>query len=323
MRRIVVHDPGGPEQMLLESVDAPVPGPVDLLISVAAAGVNFIDVYFRTGQYKAERPLTLGSEAAGTVVAVGSSVTGFEVGDRVAYAMVRGAYAEQVVVPAAQVVKLPDAVSLEVAAAAMLQGMTAHYLTRSTFPVEAGQTCLVHAAAGGAGGLIVQMAHQRGARTIGTVSSEAKAREARELGCDDVIIYTEQDFETEVRALTDGRGVDVVYDSVGLTTFDKGLKVLRPRGMMVLFGQSSGAVAPIDPQLLNARGSVFLTRPSLAHYVASPDELQWRATDLMHMIVSGALTIRIGGRYALADAAQAHRDLEGRKTTGKLVLQVR
>ena len=323
MRRIVVHDPGGPEQMLLESVDAPVPGPVDLLISVAAAGVNFIDVYFRTGQYKAERPLTLGSEAAGTVVAVGSSVTGFEVGDRVAYAMVRGAYAEQVVVPAAQVVKLPDAVSLEVAAAAMLQGMTAHYLTRSTFPVEAGQTCLVHAAAGGAGGLIVQMAHQRGARTIGTVSSEAKAREARELGCDDVIIYTEQDFETEVRALTDGRGVDVVYDSVGLTTFDKGLKVLRPRGMMVLFGQSSGAVAPIDPQLLNARGSVFLTRPSLAHYVASPDELQWRAADLMHMIVSGALTIRIGGRYALADAAQAHRDLEGRKTTGKLVLQVR
>ena len=203
------------------------------------------------------------------------------------------------------------------------RGMTAHYLTRSTFPVEAGQTCLVHAAAGGAGGLIVQMAHQRGARTIGTVSSEAKAREARELGCDDVIIYTEQDFETEVRALTDGRGVDVVYDSVGLTTFDKGLKVLRPRGMMVLFGQSSGAVAPIDPQLLNARGSVFLTRPSLAHYVASPDELQWRATDLMHMIVSGALTIRIGGRYALADAAQAHRDLEGRKTTGKLVLQVR
>ncbi len=322
MRRIVVHDPGGPEQMLLESVDAPVPGPVDLLISVAAAGVNFIDVYFRTGQYKAERPLTLGSEAAGTVVAVGSSVTGFEVGDRVAYAMVRGAYAEQVVVPAAQVVKLPDAVSLEVAAAAMLQGMTAHYLTRSTFPVEAGQTCLVHAAAGGAGGLIVQMAHQRGARTIGTVSSEAKAREARELGCDDVIIYTEQDFETEVRALTDGRGVDVVYDSVGLTTFDKGLKVLRPRGMMVLFGQSSGAVAPIDPQLLNARGSVFLTRPSLAHYVASPDELQWRATDLMNMIVSGALTIRIGGRYALAEAAQAHRDLEGRKTTGKLILQV-
>jgi len=323
MRRIVVHEPGGPGQMLLESVDAPVPGPGDLLISVAAAGVNFIDVYFRTGQYKIEPPITLGSEAAGTVLAVGSNVVGFGVGDRVAYAMVRGAYAEQVAVPAAQVVKLPDAVSLEVAAAAMLQGMTAHYLTRSTFPVEAGQTCLVHAAAGGAGGLLVQMAHQRGARTIGTVSTEAKAREARELGCDEVIIYTEQDFEAEVRALTNGRGVDVVYDSVGLTTFDKGLKVLRPRGMMVLFGQSSGAVPPLDPQLLNARGSIFLTRPSLAHYVATPDELRWRATDLMNMIVSGALTIRIGGRYALADAAQAHRDLEGRKTTGKLILEVR
>jgi NADPH2:quinone reductase len=323
MQRIVVREPGGPEQMVLESVEAPLPGPRDLLINVEAAGINFIDVYFRTGQYKAERPIVLGNEAAGTVVAVGTDVEGFEAGDRVAYAMVRGAYAEQVAVPADQVVKLPGAVSLEVAAASMLQGMTAHYLTRSTFPVEAGQTCLVHAAAGGAGGLVVQMARQRGARTIGTVSTEAKAREARDLGCDHVIIYTEQDFETEVRALTAGRGVDVVYDSVGLTTFDKGLKVLRPRGMMVLFGQSSGAVPPIDPQVLNARGSVFLARPSLGHYVATPDELRWRATDLMNMIVSGALTIRIGGRYALADAAQAHRDLESRRTTGKLILQVR
>jgi NADPH2:quinone reductase len=323
MKRIVVHIPGGPEQMALEEAPPPQPGPGDVVIDVVAAGVNFIDVYFRTGQYKADTPVTLGSEAAGTVSAVGATVTGIAPGDRVAYAMVRGSYAEQVVVPAAMVVKIPDAVSFETAAAAMVQGMTAHYLTRSTFPIEAGQTCLIHAAAGGAGGLVVQMARQLGARTIGTVSTEAKEREARALGCDEVIRYTEQDFETEVRTLTAGRGVDVVYDSVGQTTFEKGLKVLRPRGMMVLFGQSSGPVAPVDPQLLNTRGSVFLTRPSLGHYLATPDELRWRANELFDMIVSGALTIRISARYPFADAARAHRDLEGRKTTGKLVLKVR
>lgn len=320
MNRIVVYEPGGPEKMVLESVTAPTPGPHDVVIHVAAAGVNFIDVYYRTGQYKAELPITLGSEAAGSVVQVGRDVANLQVGDRVAYAMVRGAYAEQVLVPAAQVVRIPDAVSFETAAAAMLQGMTAHYLTRSTFPVERGQTCLIHAAAGGAGGLIVQMAKQRGARTIGTVSTQAKADEARSLGCDEVILYTEQDFEVETRRLTDGRGVDVVYDSVGATTFEKGLKVLRPRGMMVLFGQSSGAVAPLDPQLLNARGSVFLARPSLGHYVATPDELHWRAGELLSMIASDALTIRVSGKYALANAADAHRDLEGRRTTGKLLL---
>ena len=323
MKRIVVHTPGGPGQMVLEDGPAPVPGPADVVIDVVAAGVNFIDVYFRSGQYKAEVPLTLGSEAAGTVSAVGTDVRDLKSGDRVAYAMVRGAYAEQVVVPAAMVVRLPDAVPLETAAAAMLQGMTAHYLTRSTFPLEAGQTCLVHAAAGGAGGLIVQMARRLGVRTIGTVSTDAKAQEARALGCDEVIKYTEQDFEVEVKALTGGRGVDVVYDSVGRTTFEKGLAVLRPRGVMALFGQSSGAVAPIDPQILNTRGSVYLTRPSLAHYVATTDELRWRAAEIFDAIISGDLTIRVSATYPLAEAARAHEALEGRKTVGKLLLGVR
>jgi NADPH2:quinone reductase len=321
MKRIVVRQPGGPEQMLLEDAPSPAPGPADVVIDVAATGVNFIDVYFRTGLYKADSPVVLGSEASGTVSAAGAEVAGLKAGDRVAYAMVRGSYAQQVVVPAAQVVKIPDAVSFETAAAAMLQGMTAHYLTRSTFPLERGQTCLVHAAAGGAGGLIVQMARQRGARTIGTVSTPAKADEVRALGCDEVILYTEQDFEVEVRRLTDGRGVDVVYDSVGQTTFEKGLKVLRPRGTMVLFGQSSGPVAPLDPQVLNARGSVFLTRPSLAHYVATADELRWRAGEVLDAVASGALTVRVSQVYPLADAASAHRDLEGRRTTGKLLLR--
>ena len=323
MKRIVVHTPGGPGQMVLEDGPAPVPGPADVVIDVVAAGVNFIDVYFRSGQYKAEVPLTLGSEAAGTVSAVGADVRDLKSGDRVAYAMVRGAYAEQVVVPAAMVVRVPDAVPLETAAAAMLQGMTAHYLTRSTFPLEAGQTCLVHAAAGGAGGLIVQMARRLGVRTIGTVSTDAKAQEARALGCDEVIKYTEQDFEVEVKALTGGRGVDVVYDSVGRTTFEKGLAVLRPRGVMALFGQSSGAVAPIDPQILNTRGSVYLTRPSLAHYVATTDELRWRAAEIFDAIISGDLTIRVSATYPLAEAARAHEALEGRKTVGKLLLGVR
>lgn len=322
MKRIVVREPGGPDQMIVEETGTPRPGPLEVVVDVAAAGVNFIDVYFRTGQYKADSPVVLGSEAAGTVSAVGDDVSEVAPGDRVAYAMVRGSYAEQVVVPAGMVVRVPDAVSLEVAAAAMLQGMTAHYLTHSTFPIEAGHTCLVHAAAGGAGGLIVQMAKQRGARTIGTVSTAAKEREVRALGCDEVIRYTEQDFETEVRTLTDGRGVDVVYDSVGQTTFDKSLKVLRPRGMLVLFGQSSGAVPPLDPQLLNTRGSVYLTRPSLAHYVAAPEELRMRATELFDLIVAGDLQIRISGRYPLARAADAHRDLEARRTTGKLLLML-
>ena len=320
MKRIVIRQPGGPEQMVVEDAPAPEPGPGEVRIDVAASGVNFIDVYFRSGQYKADLPITLGSEAAGTVSAVGPGVAGLEPGERVAYAMVRGSYASQVVVPAAQVVKVPEAVSLDIAAASMLQGMTAHYLTHSTFAVGSGHTCLVHAAAGGAGGLVVQLAKQRGARVFGTVSTDAKADEARALGCDEVINYSERDFADRVRELTDDGGVDVVYDSVGRDTFDRSLTALRPRGTLVLFGQSSGAVAPFDPQILNARGSLFLTRPSLGHYVATPDELRWRATELFEAIASGALTIRVSARHALADAARAHTDLEARRTTGKLLL---
>lgn len=323
MKRIAVHAPGAPEAMVLEDVPSPEPGPTDVLIDVAVSGVNFIDVYFRTGQYKAEPPIALGTEAAGVVAAVGRDVREFKVGDRVAYAMVRGSYAEQAVVPASMAVRVPKAVSLETAAAAMLQGLTAHYLTTSTFPLQAGQTCLVHAAAGGAGSMVVQMARHLGVRTIGTVSTPEKAARARALGCDEVIRYTEQDFETEVKALTAGRGVDVVYDSVGKTTFDKSLNVLRRRGMMVLFGQSSGAVPPFDPQILNTRGSLFLARPSLAHYVATREELEWRARELFERIESGTLSVGAPARYPLARAADAHRDLEGRKTMGKLVLEVR
>ncbi len=320
MKRIVVREPGGPGQMVIEEAATPEPGPGQVRIDVAASGVNFIDVYFRTGQYRADVPVAIGSEAAGVVSAVGPGVTSVARGDRVAYAMIRGSYAEQVVVPAAQVVKVPEGVELDVAAAAMLQGLTAHYLTRSTFPVESGQTCLVHAAAGGAGGLVVQMARLRGARVIGTVSTEAKAREARELGCDEVINYAVEDFAPAVRRLTGDRGVDVVYDSVGQATFDGSLSVVRPRGTLVLFGQSSGPVAPLDPQVLNARGSIYLTRPSLAHYVATPEELRWRATELFDAVTSARVRVRISARYRLAEAARAHEALEARRTTGKLLL---
>jgi NADPH2:quinone reductase len=319
---IVVREPGGPEQMELVDVPKPAPGPKEALVAVSVSGVNFIDVYFRTGLYKSERPIVLGSEAAGTVESVGRDVTDVAPGDRVAYAMARGSYAEYVIVPAAQLVRIPAAVSFDMAAAVMLQGMTAHYLTRSTFPLGNGDTCLVHAAAGGAGGLIVQMAKTRGARVLGTVSTEEKARAVREIGADDVIVYTEQDFETEVKRLTGGRGVDVVYDSVGWSTFDKSLNVIRPRGMMVLFGQSSGPVPPFDPGLLNARGSLFLTRPSLGHYLATRDELLTRAGELMELVASGRLKVRVSATYPLADVAQAHRDLESRKTIGKLLLKV-
>jgi NADPH2:quinone reductase len=309
--------------MVVDEVPTPVPGPREALVAIAVSGVNFIDVYFRSGLYKAEPPVALGSEASGTVEAVGSEVTDLTVGDRIAYTMVRGSYAEYAVVPAAQLVKIPQEVDFETAAAVMLQGTTAHYLTHSTFPLGPGHTCLVHAAAGGAGGLTVQMAKARGARVFGTVSTEAKAREVRGLGADETIIYSEQDFEQEVKRLTGGRGVDVVYDSVGATTFDKSLKVLRPRGTLALFGQSSGPVPPIDPSILNVRGSLFLTRPSLAHYLATPDELAWRVAEIFTLITSGALKVRVSRTYPFADAAQAHRDLESRKTTGKLLLRVR
>jgi NADPH2:quinone reductase len=324
MKRLVALENGGIDRLSVVDAPVPAPGPKEALVAVSVSGVNFIDVYFRSGLYKTEdRPILLGSEAAGVVDRVGTEVTEVAVGDRVVYAMVRGSHAEYAAVPAAQLAKIPDTVDFQTAAAVMLQGTTAHYLTRSTFPLTSGQTCLVHAAAGGAGGLIVQFAKRQGARVIGTVSTEAKAREARALGADDVILYTTQDFETEVRRLTGGRGVDVVYDSVGQTTFDKSLKVIRPRGLMALFGQSSGAVPTFDPTTLNVRGSLFLTRPSLAHHLASRDELLWRVGDVMSLVASGDLKVRVSAAHPLAGAANAFRDLEGRTSTGKLVLTVR
>lgn len=322
MKAIQVKQPGGPEAMELVDVPVPQPGPKQALVRIAAVGVNFIDVYFRIGLYKADLPITLGSEAAGTVEAVGAEVTEVAPGDRVAYAMTRGSYAEYAVVPSAMLVKIPGTLDFASAAAAMLQGMTAHYLTHSTYPLKPGDTCLVHAAAGGAGGLTVQMAKMRGARVFGTVSTEAKAEIARQHGADEVILYTRDDFDAAAKRLTGGRGVDVVYDSVGVTTFEKSLNSLRPRGMLALFGQSSGPVPPFDPSILNAKGSLFLTRPSLGHYVLTRDELLWRAGDVLGWVASGALKLHIGGTYPLAHAADAHRDLEGRKTTGKLLLTV-
>ena len=322
MKAIQVKEPGGPEQLQLVEVPVPVPGPGQALVRIAASGVNFIDIYFRTGLYKAELPVTIGSEAAGIVEAVGADVTEVAPGDRVAYAMVRGSYAEYAVVPAAQLVKVPDGIDLDSAAAVMLQGMTAHYLTHSTFPLSSGQSCLVHAAAGGAGRLIAQMAKARGARVFGTVSTEQKAAIAVEAGVDHPIIYTATDFEAELKRLTSGAGVDVVYDSVGKTTFEKSLACLRPRGMMVLFGQSSGSVPPLDPQILNTRGSLFLTRPSLAHYLLSRDELLWRAGDVFAAMERGQLVLRIDHAFPLEQAAEAHRALESRSTTGKLILKM-
>ena len=322
MKSILVKQTGGPESMELVDIPTPKPGPKQALVRLHAAGVNFIDIYFRTGLYKADLPITLGNEGAGVVEAVGPDVTEVKPGDRVAYAMQRGAYAEYAVVGAGNLVKIPDHVDFDTAAAAMLQGMTAHYLTHSTFPLKAGNTCLVHAAAGGAGGLIVQMAKMLGARVLGTVSSEEKAAIAREHGADEIIRYTIQDFETETKRITGGRGVDVVYDSVGKTTFDKSLNCLRPRGTLALFGASSGPVPPFDPTVLNGKGSLFLTRPSLAHYLLTPEELKWRAGDILGWIDDGKLKIRIDRTYPLADAAQAHRDLEGRKTAGKLLLRI-
>ncbi|MDQ6676118.1 MAG: quinone oxidoreductase [Acidobacteriota bacterium] len=320
MKQIQVKQHGGPEQMELVDAPVPQPGPGQALVRIEASGVNFIDVYFRIGLYKAELPVTLGNEGAGTVAAIGEGVTDVAVGERVAYAMNRGSYAEFAVVPAWQLVKIPAHVETRTAAAAMLQGMTAHYLSHTTFPLKQGDTALVHAAAGGVGRLLVQMAKALGARVFGTVSTEEKAALTKAAGCDEVIFYTRQDFVAETKRLTDGRGVDVIYDSVGQATFPKGLDALRPRGMMALFGQSSGAVAPFDPLLLSQKGSLFLTRPSLANYVANREELLWRAGEVLGMIEAGKLQIRIDREYPLANAAQAHRDLEGRGTAGKLLL---
>jgi NADPH2:quinone reductase len=322
MKAIQVKQPGGPEAMELVVVPVPQPGPKQALVRIAASGVNFIDVYFRIGLYKSDLPIALGMEAAGTVEAIGAEVSEVAPGDRVAYAMPRGSYAEYAAVPAASLVRIPDALDFAAAAAAMLQGMTAHYLTHSTYPLKPGDTCLVHAAAGGAGGLIVQMAKRLGARVFGTVSTEAKAEIARRHGADEAILYTRDDFEAAVKRLTGGRGVDVVYDSVGVTTFEKSLNSLRPRGTLALFGQASGPVPPFDAGILNAKGSLYLTRPSLGHYVLTREELLWRAGDVLGWVATGALQVPIGGVYPLAQAADAHRDLESRKTTGKLLLTV-
>jgi len=322
MKAIFVTEPGGIDKLRYEDLPVPEPGPGQALVKLHFSGVNFIDVYFRTGLYKAPPPVVLGMEGSGVVEKVGAGVTEVAPGDRGAYAMARGSYAEYAVVPSAMLVKIPGSLDFASAAAAMLQGMTAHYLTHSTYPLKPGDTCLVHAAAGGAGGLTVQMAKMRGARVFGTVSTEAKAEIARQHGADEVILYTRDDFDAAAKRLTGGRGVDVVYDSVGVTTFEKSLNSLRPRGMLALFGQSSGPVPPFDPSILNAKGSLFLTRPSLGHYVLTRDELLWRAGDVLGWVASGALKLHIGGTYPLAHAAAAHRDLEGRKTTGKLLLTV-
>ena len=322
MQAVRIHAQGGTDVLTHERVPVPSPGPGEALVRIEAAGVNFIDVYKRSGQYKVPLPATLGEEGAGTVSAVGDGVSEVRVGDRVAWAMHGGAYAEYAVVPAWKLVPLPDEVSTAVGAAVMLQGMTAHYLATSTWPLREGQRCLVHAAAGGVGLLLVQIAKRLGAWVVGTAGSDDKAALARGAGADEVIVYTRDDFVAEVKRLTNGRGVHVVYDSVGRTTFLPGLDVLAPRGMMALFGQSSGPVAPLDPQMLNSRGSLFLTRPTLLHYIATREELLWRTGELFAWIAAGELDVRIGATFPLARVADAHAALEGRRTTGKVLLTV-
>ena len=320
MKAIQILETGGPEVLRLAELPIPQPGPGQVLIRVEAVGVNFIEIYFRKGVYKASLPLTLGSEAAGTVEELGPGVTGFAAGDAVASVSVLGSYAEYALVPAAQLVKVPAGLTPEQAAAAMLQGMTAHYLSHSTLHLKAGDTALIHAAAGGVGLLLTQMASQIGVRVIATTSTEEKAALAREAGAADVILYTHADFESETKHLTGGHGVDVVYDSVGKTTFEKSLNVLRPRGMMVLFGGSSGAVPPFDLIELSTKGSLFVTRPTLKHYVLTREDLLARAEDVLTAVDAGKLKVRMEHIYPLGEARQAHIDIAGRKTTGKLLL---
>lgn len=321
MKAIQVTEVGGPEVLTPTDLPVPSPKPNEALVQIKAAGVNFIDVYIREGRYPAPLPFVSGQEAAGVVTDVGSEVTTIQRGDRVAYTSVPGSYAEYAAVPASRLVKIPDELDFEQAAAAMLQGMTAHYLLYSTYPLQKGETALIHAAAGGVGLLLVQMAKQIGGRVIATVGTHEKAQLARDAGADECIVYTETDFEAETKRLTDGNGVHVVYDGVGKATFDKDLNVLRPRGYLVLFGGASGAVPPFDLINLSQKGSLFITRPTLAHYTATREELEWRANDVMQLIARGDLNLRIHKVYPLAEAEQAHRDLEGRKTTGKLLLR--
>jgi NADPH2:quinone reductase len=320
MKAIQVKQVGGPEVMEVAELPKPEPKPNEAVVKLAASGVNFIDTYVREGRYKAPLPLVLGQEGAGVVTAVGAEVKSVKVGDRLAWSGPQGAYAEYAAVAADRLVPIPPGVSDQQAAAAMLQGMTAHYLSHDTYPLKRGETALVHAAAGGVGLLLVQMAHNIGARIIATVSTDEKAKLAREAGANEVILYTHADFEAETKGLTGGKGVDVVYDSVGKTTFEKGLNILRPRGMMVLFGASSGAVPPFDLITLSQKGSLYVTRPSLLHYIATRDDLVARSGAVFGMIAAGKLKLRIEHTYPLAEAQQAHRDLEARKTTGKLLL---
>jgi NADPH2:quinone reductase len=320
MKAIQIKQTGGPEVLQLTELPIPQPKLDQAIVKIAASGVNFIDIYQREGRYKAQLPFVLGQEGAGIVSAVGAEVTSLKPGDRVAWAGVLGSYAEYAAVPADRLVAIPPGVTDQQAAAAMLQGMTAHYLTHDTFPVKKGQTALIHAAAGGVGSLLVQMAHNLGVRVIGTVSTGERAALARQAGVDEIILYSKSDFETETKRITANQGVDVVYDGVGKTTFEKGLNLLRPRGYMVLFGGSSGPVPPFDPIELSAKGSLFLTRPSLAHYIATPEELRARAGAVLAMIAEDKLKLRIEHTYKLAEAQQAHLEIEGRKTTGKLLL---
>src|SRR5512135_662990 len=320
MKAIRVHNFGGPEVLQLDDVPVPEPKAGEARVKIEAIGVNFINIYHRTGLYPLQTPFTLGMEGAGIVDAVGEGVTEVKIGDRVAYAMIPGSYAEYAIVPAAKLAPIPASLDAKSAAAIMLQGMTAHYLTHSTYALKPGETALVHAAAGGVGSLLVQVAKRLGARVIGTVSTEAKARLARQVGTDEIILYTQSDFLAEVKRMTHGEGVHVVYDSVGATTFEKSLDCLRPRGYLVLFGQSSGPVAPFDPGKLAAKGSLFLTRPSLNHYTLDRAELLRRASDLYQWIAAGQLHVRIENSFPLSRAAEAQKLLAGRKTTGKLVL---
>jgi len=320
MKAVRVHTPGGPDALKYEDVPEPTPKAGEAVVKIDAAGLNYIDIYQRSGLYKLDLPITLGLEAGGTVTAVGPGVTEVQVGDKVAYTGVPGAYAQYAAVPAQRLVVLPPGLQPKQGAAAMLQGITAHYLACSTYPLKTGDTCLVHAAAGGVGLLLCQIARMRGARVIGTVSTDEKAKLARDAGAEQVILYTKQDFEVEVKRITAGKGLQVVYDSVGKTTFDKGFNCLAPRGMMVLFGQSSGPTGAFDPQVLSQKGSLFLTRPSLVHHMATREELLQRAGEVLGWIRDGKLRLRIEREFPLKDAAEAHRALEGRKTTGKVLL---
>ena len=322
MKAVYIEQTGGIDALRFGDFPTPRPGPGEVLVKIAYSGVNFIDTYHRSGLYKLPLPAVIGSEASGKVDQLGEGVTQFKPGDRVAYTLARGSYAEYHAVPAANLVKIPDNVDDPTAAAVMLQGCTAHYLTHSTFPLKRGQTALVHAAAGGTGRLIVQIATMIGARVIATVGSEAKATLTLGDGASDAILYNSQDFVAETKRLTDGKGVEVVYDGVGQATLLKGLDCLKPRGMMVAFGNASGPAAPLDVLLLSQKGSLFVTRPTLFHYLATREELEWRTSDLFRWIGEGKLKINIDKIYPLADAAQAQRDLEARKTTGKLVLKV-